>query len=175
MSQTSYDPSKPMFSGMASEIPDSVPTTDDTSSGGVVLLSSKSKGDACKLLSYILLVYGESRSIWADIRIYWKLPPNDIHQKCRISWKKMSRLSNYMIKNVNRSVAEYLLKIQNIVNNWLIQLIISIGRMRVIISYRYLCWLWKRMERRQMWPFIGIKWVWIHSYNNYSLDLTTKK
>ena len=58
-----------MFSGMASEIPDSIPaTTDDASSGGVVLLSSKSKGDACKLLSYVVVVYGESRSIWADVK-----------------------------------------------------------------------------------------------------------
>ena len=77
-----------MFSGMASEIPDSIPaTTDDASSGGVVLLSSKSKGDACKLLSYIVLVYGESRSIWTDVRIHWKLPPNDMvksHHKRRI-------------------------------------------------------------------------------------------
>ena len=56
ISQTSYDPSKPMFSGMASEIPDSGPAaTDDASSGGVVLLSSKSKGDACKPLKLSLI------------------------------------------------------------------------------------------------------------------------
>ncbi len=56
ISQSSYDPSKPMFSGMAAEIPDSLPgaaaaAADDAAGGGVVLLSSKPKPDAaaCEL------------------------------------------------------------------------------------------------------------------------------
>ena len=63
ISQSSYDPSKPMFSGMASEIPDSAPSAleDPSSAGGVVLLSSKTKGDAavpaaCKRLCVCLYV-----------------------------------------------------------------------------------------------------------------------
>ena len=59
-----------MFSGMASEIPDSVPvTTDDAaSSGGVVLLSSKSRGDACKLPRHIVLLYVVNPEAFEPIR-----------------------------------------------------------------------------------------------------------
>lgn len=46
VSQTSYDPSQPMFKNMHSEIPDSVPEMVETPSIGS---TSKSKGERCSV------------------------------------------------------------------------------------------------------------------------------
>lgn len=46
VSQTSYDPSQPMFKNMHSEIPDSVPEMVETPSIGS---TSKSKGERCNV------------------------------------------------------------------------------------------------------------------------------
>ena len=46
ISQTSYEPAKPMFAGMSSEIPDSVATTTSNEDTGVMLISSKPRADA---------------------------------------------------------------------------------------------------------------------------------
>ena len=41
ISQSSYDPNMPEFSGMASEIPDSQAPAEESDSGGITLVSSK--------------------------------------------------------------------------------------------------------------------------------------
>ena len=48
ISQNSYDPSQPMFSGMSSEIPETDPIAADEGSGGIVLLSAKTRPEAGK-------------------------------------------------------------------------------------------------------------------------------
>ncbi len=45
ISQSSYDPSQPMFAGVSAEIADTVAmSTEDTGNNGIVLISNKSKG-----------------------------------------------------------------------------------------------------------------------------------
>ena len=47
ISQSSYDPSKPTFSGMAAEIPEASPLeADQPDSGSVTLISAKAKPEA---------------------------------------------------------------------------------------------------------------------------------
>lgn len=57
ISQSSYDPSKPVFSGMSAEIPEtSDPAKEEADTGGIVLISAKSKPDAGTSSDWLLLV-----------------------------------------------------------------------------------------------------------------------